>query len=50
VRVSIRREVSGVRQIAGAAAENRIGDRVRIAMSDKFLPYKYYGSSDNVRE
>jgi cyanate lyase len=29
---------------------NPKGDRVKIAMSGKFLPYKYYGSSGNVPE
>jgi cyanate lyase len=24
------------------------GDRVKITMSGKFLPYKYYGASNNV--
>jgi hypothetical protein len=26
------------------------GDRVKITMSGKFLPYKYYGASGNVPE
>jgi cyanate lyase len=26
------------------------GDRVKIAMSGKFLPYKYYGATGNIRE
>jgi hypothetical protein len=26
------------------------GDRVKITMSGKFLPYKYYGNPGNVRE
>jgi cyanate lyase len=26
------------------------GDRVKITMSGKFLPYKYYGASSNVPE
>src|SRR4030081_1213802 len=29
---------------------NPRGDRVKITMSDKFLPYKYYGASGNVPE
>ena len=29
---------------------NPKGDRVKISMSGKFLPYKYYGASDNVPE
>jgi cyanate lyase len=29
---------------------NPKGDRVRITMSGKFLPYKYYGASGNVPE
>jgi cyanate lyase len=26
------------------------GDRVRITMSGKFLPYKYYGSEQGIQE
>jgi cyanate lyase len=26
------------------------GDRVRITMSGKFLPYKYYGATGNVSQ
>ena len=33
----------------GAPAEPK-GDRVKITMSGKFLPYKYYGASGNVPE
>ena len=29
---------------------NPKGDRVKITMSGKFLPYKYYGASGNVPE
>jgi cyanate lyase len=29
---------------------NPKGDRVKISMSGKFLPYKYYGASGNVPE
>jgi cyanate lyase len=29
---------------------NPRGDRVKITMSGKFLPYKYYGSAGNVPE
>jgi cyanate lyase len=29
---------------------NPNGDRVKITMSGKFLPFKYYGNSDSVRE
>ena len=29
---------------------NSKGDRVKITMSGKFLPYKYYGASGNVPE
>ena len=29
---------------------NPKGDRVKITMSGKFLPYKYYGNSGNVPE
>ena len=29
---------------------NPKGDRVKITMSGKFLPYKYCGASDNVPE
>jgi cyanate lyase len=29
---------------------NPTGDRVKITMSGKFLPYKYYGASGNVSE
>jgi hypothetical protein len=29
---------------------NLKGDRVKITMSGKFLPYKYYGASGNVPE
>jgi cyanate lyase len=32
------------------AVANPKGDRVKIAMSGKFLPYKYYGASGNVPE
>jgi cyanate lyase len=29
---------------------NSRGDRVRISMSGKFLPYKYYGAEQGVQE
>ena len=33
-----------------AREANNKGDRVRLTMSGKFLPYKYYGASGNVPE
>jgi cyanate lyase len=32
------------------APANPKGDRVKITMSGKFLPYEYYGASGNVPE
>jgi cyanate lyase len=33
-----------------AREANNKGDRVKLTMSGKFLPYKYYGNSGNVPE
>jgi hypothetical protein len=35
---------------AGRPSPNPKGDRVKITMSGKFLPYKYYGNTGNVPE
>ena len=37
-------------EIAIERVANPKGDRVKITMSGKFLPYKYYGASGNVPE
>ena len=42
--------LAGAPQEGGERVANPKGDRVKITMSGKFLPYKYYGASGNVPE